>query len=328
MQWDDDSVLPGYQMAVLDLVSPELAPGEPEDTVISATLVRRNPPQHDRAVVYLHGWSDYFFQTWLADWYDAHGHDFYAVDLRRYGRSLREGQLGGYTTDVSDYYDELDQAVAEARREHSHVTLMAHSTGGLIAALWANDRPGILDGLVLNAPWIDFQGSPLLRSAAAAIAKNFGGRDPNRAAMTIPMPDHNIYIRSIHRSFDGEWDFDLSLKRNPAFTMRPGWFGAIALAQERVRRGLAIDVPVLVLLSARSDFGRRWKPEVQTAADTVLDVEKLARRAVQLGPNVTVVRIDGALHDVLLSRAEVRDRVWDAIERWTRAWLEDVRTTD
>ena len=51
-------------------------------------------------MLYLHGWNDYFFQTHLADAFAALGFDFYALDLRRYGRSLRNGHLRGFITDL------------------------------------------------------------------------------------------------------------------------------------------------------------------------------------------------------------------------------------
>lgn len=47
------------------------------------------------AVIYLHGWSDYFFHHRLADYYASLGIAFYAIDLRRYGRSLLIDAAGG-----------------------------------------------------------------------------------------------------------------------------------------------------------------------------------------------------------------------------------------
>ena len=61
-----------------------------------ATLIRKTSDRRGRrAVLYLHGWNDYFFQTHLADYLSDIGYDFYALDLRRYGRSMRPGQLPG-----------------------------------------------------------------------------------------------------------------------------------------------------------------------------------------------------------------------------------------
>ena len=43
---------------------------------------------HHRAVLHVHGFADYFFQTVAADCWVERGYDFYALDLRKYGRSL------------------------------------------------------------------------------------------------------------------------------------------------------------------------------------------------------------------------------------------------
>jgi hypothetical protein len=54
--------------------------------------------------------------------------------------------------------------------------------------------------------------------------------------------------------------------------------------------------------------------------DVVLDVELLARRAIQLGPVVSVVRIAGGVHDLTLSPAPVRERFYAEISRWSTAY--------
>ena len=58
---------------------------------VVGTLVRlRAAGPTKRAVLYVHGFVDYFFQTHLAEFFTARGYDFYALDLRKYGRSLLE----------------------------------------------------------------------------------------------------------------------------------------------------------------------------------------------------------------------------------------------
>src|SRR5665811_1559457 len=92
---------------------------------------------------YLHGWNDYFFQTALADYWHAQGAAFYALDLRKYGRSLRPHQTPNYVDDLATYDEELDAAVAQIHTElgnHARVMVMGHSMGGLVAVLWAH-RP-------------------------------------------------------------------------------------------------------------------------------------------------------------------------------------------
>jgi len=52
--------------------------------------VRRSPRPGEvtrGAVLYVHGFTDYFFQTGLADFFAARGLRFYALDLRKCGRA-------------------------------------------------------------------------------------------------------------------------------------------------------------------------------------------------------------------------------------------------
>jgi alpha-beta hydrolase superfamily lysophospholipase len=81
-----------------------------------------------------------------------------------------------------------------------------------------------------------------------------------------------------------------------------------------LQAGLAIDVPVLVMASGTSVRPSR-KADL-TAGDAVLNVEHMVRWAPRLGEQVTVVRIEGGLHDLVLSAAPVRERVFKELTTW------------
>lgn len=316
-QWVED-VLPGYEAYTIALPEFTPAPGEPEDTELVATLVRQTAQrQSPRAVLYLHGWNDYFFQTHLADHLAEHGLDFYALDLRRYGRSLRPGQHRGFITDLADYFVELDAAMDLISAEHEQIVLMGHSTGGLIAALYAAERTERICGLILNSPWLDLQGSAMVRALGGPVIDALGTRAPTQV---IKLPDTGFYARMLHSSLEGEWDYDLELKATPSSPIRVGWMRAILQGHQKVAAGLQIEVPILVLASDRTDFSRRWREELRTA-DVVLDVEQIARRAVRLGRHLTLVRIADGVHDLVLSAPEVRAVVMDQIARWTAVYV-------
>lgn len=320
-RWEDDDLLPGYQAREMSLVGVTRHPDEIDpdigDASLTATLVRRNRRRHPRAVLSIHGWNDYFFHTHVADWWDALGYDFYALDLRRYGRNLRPGLMGGYIEDLADYDLEIDAAVAHVARRHGSVLMTAHSTGGLTAVLWANRHPGVLDGLVLNSPWIELQGSALVRALVPPLIRSLATR---AATWPLPMPDNGFYARSIDAAQEGEWTYDPELKRNPSQPVRSGWLTAVTAGHEQVSAGLDIDCPILMVTSARSDFRRRWSPDL-CRADTVLDVPRLAAQAHRLGRHLTLVRIEGAIHDVSLSQEDARTRYHDELRRWENAYL-------
>ncbi|GAA3563433.1 alpha/beta hydrolase [Microlunatus spumicola] len=317
MVWDAD-LLDGYVSTEIALPDAPRMPGEPEDVEVVATLVRRDEPRRSRrAVLYVHGWNDYFFQTHLADFWADQGFDFYALDLRRYGRSLRRGHLPGFTTDLGAYDEELDAAADLIAADHDQLVLVGHSTGGLITSLWSARRPGRVDALVLNSPWLDLQGSALVRAVGAPVIEALGARSPT-SVLRAPDPGH--YARTLHRSLEGEWDYDLDIKLSPGPPVRVGWLRAVLQGQRRVAAGLAIGVPVLVLASARTSFARRWSEDLRTV-DTVLDVEQISARAVRLGRCVVVVRIEEGMHDLVLSAAPVRAQVFAEMARFTRGYV-------
>jgi alpha-beta hydrolase superfamily lysophospholipase len=289
--------------------------------VRAAVPIAGRGPARPGAVLYLHGWNDYFFQRHLAEFWHAQGLAFYALDLRKYGRSLRVHHTPGYVEDLAAYDEDIDAALAVVRGEvgeDADVVLMGHSTGGLTASLWAHRHPGALRALVLNSPWLELQGSELMRLVTAPVVEQLARFNPKAP---LPALDPGYYARTIDAALDGEWTLDPRWRLSPSMAVRPGWFRAILDGHAQVAAGLAVDAPVLMVTSARTLISAVWSEEMR-ASDIVLDVELLGRRALQLGPVVTVVRVEGALHDVLLSPSPVRERAYGEIARWLRAYVD------
>ncbi len=230
-------------------------------------------------------------------------------------------QTPNYVTDLRDYYPEIDaawQRVIE-RDGHTDVVLSAHSTGGLVVGLWADDRrPAQLVGAVMNSPWLDLQGSALLRVVGTPILKQVGSRQPRRE---IKRHVTGFYTRSLHRDHEGEWDFNLVWKPIESFTVYAGWLRAVREGHARMHRGLELSCPVLVLSSGRSTLPEEMGEEVH-GTDIVLDVSQIRRWATAYGPHVTYVAVEGARHDVVLSREEPRRAAYDAIATWMTAWVD------
>ncbi|MEV4420105.1 alpha/beta hydrolase [Patulibacter sp. NPDC049589] len=290
-----------------------------------ATLLDLGPsgPPSGVAILYVHGFSDYFFQEHVARHFADAGTAFYAVDLRAYGRSLQDGELPAYVTDLAEHHEELDRAVETILADgHERVVLLAHSTGGLIVPLWLADRQGTrvadaVRAVVLNSPWFDLPGSDAFRRKVDLATATVGRLRPK----TILNQGLGTYGDSVHLSRNGDWEFDLRWKPLMGFPVRAGWLRAVRRGHRRLQRGLGLPVPILVLRSARSVLGlRQFGPEAMTA-DTVLDVEHMTRWAPALGPDVTVRAIDDGMHDLLLSAAPVRERVLIEIDDWLRPVL-------
>ena len=344
LNWEPDILGEGYRCLTLDL-------GEDDEGPLAATLVSFTPdpvaerpgerlrrtlrgllpgtrrdPEPVHAVIYVHGWADYFFHTELAEFFAGHGMSFYALDLRKYGRSLREGQTEGFVNDLSEYDADLEAAMAAVRLDLRNrlgpqvpvrISLMAHSTGGLVASLWAHRNPGRIEALILNSPWLELRGSSMVRGAAAGLLEPLARMRPKAR---LVLPELDFYWRSISREADGEWDPHPVWKPRMSFPVRAGWITAVLAGHAQVAKGLDIQVPILLLASARSTIAAKWTPDM-TETDSVLDVSAMVQRGLLLGPEVTVFRFDGALHDVLLSARPVRELVYTRMGRWLDGFI-------
>ncbi len=293
---------------------------------VVATLVSRPRPEGaepaEWATLHVHGFSDYFFHTEFADWWAERGHETYGLDLRKYGRSIRPHQSATYVADLTDYFEDLDAAWERItlRDGHRKVVLSGHSTGGLIVALWASERqPVELAGLLLNSPWFDLQGAAWMRSPVAnQVLDQVGRRRPMQA---FPRNVSGYYARSLHRDHEGEWDFDLTWKPIESYPVRFGWLRAVRQGHARLHAGLDVTAPVLVLSSDRTGHPKGMEETVFTT-DIVLDVEQIRRWSPAVGRHVTYAAVPGAVHDVVLSRAEPKTRAYDEIERWLQAYVQ------
>jgi alpha-beta hydrolase superfamily lysophospholipase len=319
-EWIADDLGAGYQQLTIPLGTDPDGEG-----TIDATLVRRTAPETvEAAVLYVHGFSDYFFQTELADFFAERGFAFYALDLRKCGRSRRDGHTGHYVSDLALYDAELDRALAIIRDETGDrpVVLAAHSTGGLILPLWLdrmNKRPGGVAaagivGVILNSPWFDLQGKPWMRTVGTRLIAATAKIKPKSI---IKLPPTDAYGMSLHTSGHGEWEFNTAFKPLDGFRVTYGWLTAIRNGHAKLHKGLDIGVPSLVLRSSASFFARSWSPQVDDA-DAVLDVEQIARWAGSLGGPVTSIPITGARHDVFISKDGPRKAAYDAVDSWLR----------
>jgi alpha-beta hydrolase superfamily lysophospholipase len=287
---------------------------------VVATIVRRLPgvmprlfaPLRDVDVLYVHGWSDYFFQTEVARFWNELGARFYALDLRRYGRSLREGQIPGYTSSLSEYDADIAAAIeAMGPRRGRRLVLVGHSTGGLILTLWAARNPGAAAALVLNSPWLELQIGSLGRQALAPLVRAAAWVDPLGRHPEVDLGFYTRAQREVGSLPDGPEDW------RPArgFPTHPGWLAAILAGHATVAAGVDVGCPALVMLSSAWTAPLQWSPAM-TSSDSVLDVDDIARAATRIGRLVTVSRIPDALHDVFLSAPEPRARAFDDLRRW------------
>ncbi|WP_285101831.1 alpha/beta hydrolase [Promicromonospora sp. MEB111] len=310
--WTEDVLGAGFDARTLHL------PGSTEATLIRYTpeggpVVGRTP------VLYVHGFTDYFFQRHLAEAVAGRGYPFYAVDLRGHGRSMDAWTAAGRDANMINrlelYAQDLDAAAAVIAADgHTGLVLLGHSTGGLITSMYANARPDRVSALVLNSPWFDLKGSWSDRTLVTQAVYVLGRVSPRLVVSRLG----EGYGRALHVTSGGEWEYDLRWKPYAGFPVRAGWLAAIRRGHRAVGRGLSVQCPVLVCTSGRtgSDAGEVAE---QLGTDVVLDVAHMHARAPRLGTTVEIAVIEGGAHDLALSPKPAREKYLTTVLDWLDA---------
>jgi alpha-beta hydrolase superfamily lysophospholipase len=285
--WQPDRLLEGFE-------SLELGFPDDYDGAVVATLVRLRAGDAPRgAALYVHGYTDYFFQRHMAQRFAAEGYAFYALDLRKHGRSLRAHQHPNFCKSVAEYYADLTRALDEIG---SPVFLAGHSTGGLLCALYAHEgeHRARVSALWLNSPFFEWR-APDWKRPQIHLAAALGRFSPfTKSPEGLP--------RGYADGLLEKWEFDVGLKPPAGFPLYLGWIAAMSEAHAKLHRGLAIQCPVLCMHSDE--------------ADVVLDWRHIARYARGLGPKVAVLAFPGGLHDLVLSRPEIGEEVFSQLFAW------------
>ncbi len=292
-----------------------------EGKVVATLIERKAKKPAKKALLYLHGFNDYFFQDHLADWANKLGFNFYALELRKYGRSILPHQKPNDFRDIREYFEEIDNTIAFIREKEKNekLVLVGHSTGGLIGALYAHGHrdDNFIDALILNSPFFEFNVSALLKKTFIPLMVSMAGSFPG---LPSPVGLDKGYGYSLHKSHNGEWDYALELKPDAGFKIYASWIKGIYTAQKELQKGLDIQCPVLVMHSARSVKPGNYKPEMQDA-DSVLSVEDIEHFSHVIGKKVESTSFEGGLHDLLLSKKPVREKVFQAMEGFLKKHL-------
>ena len=284
--------------------------GQVSSTLISSKFNTGNR----KSILYLHGYIDYFFHPHMCEKFITNGFDFYALDLRKYGRSILPHQHPNYCLDMEEYFEEVSIAIQRIQAAGgAPITLLGHSTGGLLASSYMNDgeERSCIENLILNSPFLKFNQSDFkikTTQLAAGIVSAFLAYSKIDGALSP------VYPQSIHKSYFGEWEFNLEWKPIEGFPTYFKWILAIARAQKKLLDS-SIEIPILVMHSSRSRILSVFSEEAMSS-DIVLNVEDIKKIGSQLGKQVTLLEIDNAQHDIFLSPIEVRDKAFNQMFNW------------
>ena len=284
-----------------------------EGEVKAVLTASKNNKGGRKSVLYLHGYIDYFFHPHLGEKFNQNNFDFFALDLRKHGRSLMKHQHPNYCKNIEEYFEEISIAIRLIKSGVNPLFLLAHSTGGLTASCYMNsgEERDLINGLILNSPFLDFNQSKIEKTLSKFLARLIS-KFSNYAKIEGALSP--VYAQSVHKDHYGEWEFNLDWKPIKGFPTYFKWIDAIARAQKRLEES-NIQVPTLIMHSSGSVKTKKYSKEVMTN-DIVLNTEDIKRVGKKLGDKVTMMQIDNAQHDIFLSSEPVREVAFNKMFTW------------
>ena len=307
VNWQPDILGDGFEMAFIN--HPADYSGKVRSTVIRKLATA---PSH-KAILYVHGFSDYFLQKEMAQMFVDHGYYFYAIDLRKYGRSLLEGQRLFQVRDLHEYFPDIDSAVEIISADGTEsIALLGHSTGGLTTSLYMSEKPSpLIKALMLNSPFLDWNMPTFMKKVIIPIASSFGRVFPN---VKIHQEPDAGYANTLSAHHQGEWHYREDWKPDVLPDPDLGWIRAIYQGQKQLRRQ-SVKVPALLMHSSCS-VKKGVSKESYFHADAILDVETISYYGTRLGNDVTEVTFQDGLHDLVLSKKIIREQVYETMLSW------------
>lgn len=282
-----------------------------------ANLIYQIKPNSKKAILYIHGFNDYFFNKEFAQRFLEQGYSFFAIDLHNYGKNINKNTQKYYFSDIKEFFPEINKAVdiIKNRYKIENLTIYGLSQGGLIATLYENDYKRA-NQLILDSPFFDFNFNWFLENLALPIIAKTGSFFPN---IELSSKEVNVFGKTIHKDFEGEWDIDMNLKN--ITTNAPiylGWINAIHKAQQILQEGLNIKIPSLILYSHKST-PEDIDNEDRHSSDIVLDVDDIVKYSNMLSNDKSLIhreKIDNAIHGVLLSALPIREKAYKKTFKW------------
>ncbi len=295
-------------------------------TQVHTTLIHHlDEQQSAKAILYVHGYTDYFFQTGLAEHFIALGYRFYALDLQGYGRSIRPSTPPNWCDSIEQYGQDLDIALATMKQDGvEQVVILGHSTGGLVVSTYLAQPYKLAErenhyqmpfpeviGLMLNSPFLALPFPPVILNRIHWPIRIIVSLLP---FYFIKAKKATIYAKTLHQRFGGEWDYRLDWKPAEGFNFSFHWLREIIQAQRNLAQQ-SLSIPTLLCHSRISTIGKDSVEETQQG-DGVLDVESMKQAAEKSFQNLTQVVIDKGFHDLYLSHETARSEYLHALDEW------------
>tara|TARA_B110000483_G_scaffold80470_1_gene100104 strand:- start:3074 stop:4153 length:1080 start_codon:yes stop_codon:yes gene_type:complete len=261
-------------------------------------------PGNRRAVLWIHGFNDYYFHFHVGELLLSEGYNVYSITLPKYPQNGTDRRYLFYTSDIGGYFPYIDDYIDFINKRDIHdIVLYGHSTGGLITTAYLSEGKNAskISKLILNAPFFDFNDSDLKEFILESIISTIGKFAPK---FLVKEGKNKLHNPDYYKDILSRYYFEQNKKLTYPSHVFAGWIRAVSIYHKKIqKKQIKLRIPVLVLTSSTSM--RRCSGEQK--GDCVLDVIEMKRISKNIGDDVRVKDYHGAIHDVLLSKSGVVD---------------------
>ena len=283
-----------------------------DDSTTSEILYTDN--NKENALIWIHGYNDYYFHFHVGNELLKNGYDVYAITLRNFGKIAKDRRYIHYVKSWNSYFEDINNSLQwiTKNKKHKKFVLYGHSTGGLISTIYMNEGKykNIFNGLILNSPFFDFYGSDLEEFMIKYIFYYIAYIFPTFVASS---GSNKIYKVPFYKNMLKRYHFNQNYKLTYPSHVFVSYLQNAAYQQNRIQNNkINISKPILVLHSEKST---RW-PECNDNTDCVLDVNEIKKYSKLIGNNVKLQSLNGAIHDVLLSKDKISKKGIDYVTKF------------
>jgi hypothetical protein len=258
--------------------------------------------------IYLSGNNDYFYHADMAYKLRAKGYNFYAISFPNSGFTSNVNNANFSTFDNMEYLFQYIEIILEFYQIKKIDILFGHSTGGLIATMYAdykNSKSIFIDRLILSSPLLDWYSDP--NSKSIIYKEEFLEYIITFIGLIIPKINIKPIIGTPNYTSCVEFNeinFNPKYKSLVEIHTYTDWIRACTLGQRKIQNNkVDVKCKVDIFLSDKSVY---WKYTINE--DNVLDVEDIKKYGVNISNKVNFHIIKDSIHSCFL-RININDYI-------------------
>lgn len=275
-------------------------------------LIIKNNNLNSNALIWIHGFNDYYYNLYIGEKFLKEGYDIYAIQLRRYSSSNIENKF--YCDNLNEYIQDINNIFPKIlKKDYKKIILYGHSMGGLISSIYC--KKGLykdkITHLILNSPFFDFKLSLFEKIFINYIVYYLSYIFPKFLIRSIDINKKNYLTLNIKNRFY----VDDKYKLNILPPVHASWIKTIIDYHNIIKyQNLNIKIPILVLFCDKST---KFINSNQTGDDT-LDINDIDKYSNNLGKNIKKYQFNNAIHDIFSSSLDVINKAFEITVDWLK----------